>query len=292
MEEETAYAMVNHREVAVEVSFIAVQNVVLSYCIIIFPGATDIRIGGEELYNRVIVAGGGGGSTTDEVGGNSDYIGGSGSGCSAGTGGSQSSGGTGCNVGATGYGGTGCGIGSAGGGGGWFGGGGGGSGSTNNAGSGGGGKCRLNYIDLLIFDCFGFFSIVGSSYSDYPLAEFSVSPTYGNGSVEFTYTLYQEMKYFNYSGDVQTFTVPPHVFSMTVTIAGAGGGSGTVVVEEEEGSVPGGCGVVIVSTIPTSFSSYHVYIGGKGMSYEGGFNGGGNGNSSITGSNMGGGGGK
>ena len=93
-------------------------------------GASDIRIGGDTLYDRVLVAGGGGGCTPG-------YSGGGGGGLSgvtgSGTGGSQTEGGI--QLGEFGLGGNGTSTARAAGGGGWFGGGRG--QSTNGAGGGG-----------------------------------------------------------------------------------------------------------------------------------------------------------
>jgi hypothetical protein len=124
-------------------------------------GASDIRIGGAGLGNRVLVAGGGGGASNALAsgggagGGNAGSAGGNG-GVGAGVGGgggTQIAGGTGgisshngAN-GAAGVGGAGAtndsaGVGAGGAGGGWFGGGGGGAESDGNAGGGGGGSAH------------------------------------------------------------------------------------------------------------------------------------------------------
>jgi len=106
-------------------------------------GATDVRIGGTALKDRVLVAGGGGGGGAACIGSSGSAFGGSGGGASGwagsdpqcgispGTGGTQSGGGS--NGGSLGQGGSGTGGGSAGGGG-YYGGGGG------NGGPGGGGS--------------------------------------------------------------------------------------------------------------------------------------------------------
>lgn len=122
-------------------------------------GATDIRIGGQALTDRVVVAGGGGGGSDywPNVGGaGGGLTGGAGSGNGPGAGGSQTAGGqAGCpwycgGSGTLGNGGT-LGFGSAwssryggSGGGGWFGGGGGGAHYSNVGGSGGGGSSYTN----------------------------------------------------------------------------------------------------------------------------------------------------
>ena len=110
-------------------------------------GASDIRLGTDSLYARVIVAGGGGGagykSATGGAGGGTSGVAGSGTGTYAhGGGGTQTSGGTSANTSGAGTFGTGGGstsISGGGGGGGWYGGGHGQSGSQDSAGGGGSG---------------------------------------------------------------------------------------------------------------------------------------------------------
>lgn len=111
-------------------------------------GASDIRIGGQALSNRVLVAGGGGGAGSSRPGANGGGLTGADGGSyqsTTATGGSQTAGGQAgghytshtCSAGtagAAGQGGTGDGNDGGGGGGGWFGGGGG----PNNGGGGGG----------------------------------------------------------------------------------------------------------------------------------------------------------
>ena len=110
-------------------------------------GASDIRLGTDSLYARVIVAGGGGGagykSATGGAGGGTSGVAGSRTGPNApGGGGTQTSGGTSANTSGAGTFGTGGGstsISGGGGGGGWYGGGHGQSGSQDSAGGGGSG---------------------------------------------------------------------------------------------------------------------------------------------------------
>ena len=127
-------------------------------------GGTDIRIGGNTLYSRVIVAGGGGGTgyTSSYYGGvGGGTAGGDNAGTHSGKGGTQTAGGAGSTSGGYAYGtsitsgvngqagsfgqggnggyGTSC-SGGAGGGGGWYGGGGGKSGSSTSEGGAGGGS--------------------------------------------------------------------------------------------------------------------------------------------------------
>jgi len=105
-------------------------------------GATDIRIGGNALSNRVLVAGGGGGAgaySTFTGGNGGGLTGGNGSGNNPGTGGSQGAGGN--TGGASGFGGSGTNVG--GGGGGYYGGG----YASAFSGGGGGGS---SYTDLTL----------------------------------------------------------------------------------------------------------------------------------------------
>jgi hypothetical protein len=126
-------------------------------------GATDIRIGGNALSNRVLVAGGGGGGAAsyDQSAGGAggDLIGGAGQGGEiAGQGGTQSAGGTGNDGGSLGIGGDAAPNGATGGGGGYYGGG---AGEKTDFASGGGGG--------------------GSSYSDPTLCT-SVMHTQGDNN--------------------------------------------------------------------------------------------------------------
>jgi gliding motility-associated-like protein len=72
---------------------------------------------------------------------------------------------------------------------------------------------------------------------------------------------------FNFTGAVQSWTVPPCVTSLSVTLAGAEGG-GTV----------GGNGAVVTGTIAvTPGQVLNIYVGGSGNCPQAGWNGGGNG---------------
>ena len=103
-------------------------------------GATDMRLNGTTLNDRIIVAGGGGGSSDDgSRGGNGGGLVGANGGGRPGTGGSQTAGGTGDTNGASGIGGSGVDFG-GGGGGGYFGGGSGAAGMGIKTGGGGGGS--------------------------------------------------------------------------------------------------------------------------------------------------------
>ena len=86
---------------------------------------------------------------------------------------------------------------------------------------------------------------------------------------------------FNYTGAVQTYTVPPCVFQLNVSLWGAeGGGTG--------GS--GGDGALVTGILNvTPGQVLQVYVGGMGGVTAGGFNGGGAGQPGIVGSGGGGG---
>jgi gliding motility-associated-like protein len=78
---------------------------------------------------------------------------------------------------------------------------------------------------------------------------------------------------FNYTGSPQTWTVPPCVSSITVTVAGADGGGNL-----------GGNGAVVTATIPvTPGQVITVNVGASGNSINGGYGGGGNGFASTDG---------
>jgi len=78
---------------------------------------------------------------------------------------------------------------------------------------------------------------------------------------------------FNYTGSPQTWTVPPCVSSITVTVAGADGGGNL-----------GGNGAVVTATIPvTPGQVLTINVGGSGNSINGGYGGGGNGFASTDG---------
>jgi len=90
----------------------------------------------------------------------------------------------------------------------------------------------------------------------------------------FSYTshfLSQSPVTFNYTGNVQSWTVPPCVTSINVTVAGAKGGGGTA----------GGNGAVVTGTLAvTPGQVLQIRVGGTGSctgTCAGGYNGGGNG---------------
>jgi len=82
---------------------------------------------------------------------------------------------------------------------------------------------------------------------------------------------------FNYTGAMQTWTVPPCVTSISVTAAGA-----------EGGGTSGGNGAVVTATIAvTPGQILQIRVGGSGACPGAGFNGGGNGGNANTTANRG-----
>ena len=211
--------------------------------------ATDVRLGGMALADRVVVAGGGGGqgqgaSAAESTGGS----GGSFSVAQAGTAGfcSTSSGGDGGTSSAGGAAGTGgeygtpaaagsLGQGGAapsdnysggGGGGGYYGGGGGAGCHYGPAGGGGGGSDFVEATATSVQDFAGYNAGSGSVTVTYPPSSPSSSPSSGT-------------KDFSYTGTPQLWTVPAGVTSVQVDVRGAQGG-GTY----------GGFGGRVVTTVP------------------------------------------
>ncbi|MEY2568718.1 MAG: hypothetical protein QOE35_3247 [Actinomycetota bacterium] len=242
-------------------------------------GASDVRRGGTDPGDRILVAGGGGGG--GGVGGipaPAELAGGSGGGASgvdggggpglAGTGGTQSAGGSAGTGGADGTfftGGAGEGTpraqGAGGGGGGWFGGGAGGGGTAFGDSSGGGGG--------------------GSSYGP-PGTTMLQGQQAGNGEADLTFTVGDTScgghAVFNSTGTPQSWTVPANVSCATFSLSGAQGG-GTF----------GGKGALATATLEVApGEALPVSVGGAGSGAVGGFNGGG---AAGAGSSQGGGGG-
>lgn len=251
-------------------------------------GASDIRIGGTALTNRVMVAGGGGGASYNysyrqnggEGGGLTGGPGWAGANshpypCMEGQGGTQSAGGS----AATCYSGGGAGTlgsgGSAssgtyggGGGGGYYGGGGG-------AYAGGGG---------------------GSSYTATNIT--NVVHTQGNNpnnGVVIISPYSPVATTFNYTGSAQSYTVPCGVTTVLVDAQGGAGGSNSYWPSGQYASNGGNGGRVICSLAVSSGQVLNVYVGGKGgngatsVAGAAGYNGGGS--AGVTGSYAGGGGG-
>ncbi|HYG50364.1 MAG TPA: PKD domain-containing protein [Flavobacteriales bacterium] len=91
--------------------------------------------------------------------------------------------------------------------------------------------------------------------------------------------LFSQVVTFNYTGGVQTYTVPPCVFTLNVTVEGAEGGGSN-----------GGDGSIVTGSIAvTPGQVLQVYVGGMGTITGGGFNGGGIGKPGSSGSGGGGG---
>lgn len=273
-------------------------------------GASDIRLSADTWSDVALVAGGGGGGgggesqPTDGAGGAggsasasegaagsgaAGYDGGAGDGGGAGTGGSNAGGG-----GGTGYSGSGsgtddngaagaCGSGSSdgaggaggsnnfgiggggGGGGGWCGGGGGGDGYYDEQGGyggvGGGGAGGSSYCS--------------AACSSVTYTQGAASAT-GNGAISITYGGSGNTASFTYQPNVQTWTVPAGVTSLTLDLAGAAGQPGTCPTSEEQycpsGTVgAGGDGGRVQATVSVSAgNTIDLYVAGGTGGYPGG----------------------
>jgi hypothetical protein len=87
---------------------------------------------------------------------------------------------------------------------------------------------------------------------------------------------------FNYTGAIQTYTVPAGVTSLTVTCFGGQGGSGATGSSSAGATLGGvgGLGSMTTGTLAvTPGQVINVFVGGQGGTPTGGFNGGGNGGS-------------
>ena len=244
--------------------------------------ATDVRLGGTALADRVVVAGGGGGQGTgadavDGPGGSGgsfnaaqagtpgDCSGSGGGGGTNSAGGSAGSGVHNGTAGSLGIGGNGSGyIPLAGGGGGGYYGGGGGAGCYNFAGGGGGGSDFVEATATSVQDFAGYNAGSGSVTVTYPPSSPSSSPSSGT-------------KDFSYTGTPQLWTVPAGVTSVQVDVRGAQGG-GTYGgfgsrVEANVPVIPGQVMVVDVGGQPTSWGA---------TGFDGGANGGGSGTGGVA----------
>lgn len=265
-------------------------------------GASDVRLGGLGAANRILVAGGGGGggrAGCETVGVN----GGNGGGATGanGTTSPDGGGGFGGNGATGGAAGIGCGgflgspgasaasetggnggagqncccfsfgsvPGGGGGGGGYVGGGGGGGGSAgttgcsgNNKGGGGGGAGGSNYVDPALA---------------LPTATFAQQA--GDGEISITILAPPPTQTFTYTGAPQSFTVPAGVFAVRVEANGAQGGDGATGGNASTGGLGGlgsrASGVLMVSPGQV----LHLFVGGRGGTPTGGYNGGGTGGS-------------
>lgn len=311
-------------------------------------GASDIRVGGIALSNRVIVAGAGGGagyysSNTYTGGAGGGLTAGNGTGSNFGSGGSQTSGGSSSHVaGSLGIGGTGYLYGTSyvggGGGGGYYGGGGGYSNCCYSASGGGGGssytiptatnvihtqgannghgkivvKFSKQYCsstrkkvaavtnaipvptavhDAILCGEDAELGVTGSNgkyfwYADPNGAPIATGNTFRINRLKNDTTLWvaatsdtvsSSSHTFNYTGSVQTFTVPAGVTSIEVEMAGAQGGNYNF-------SASGGLGAVIKSSIAvTPGQVLSLYVGEQPSSITGGWPNGGNGYNSSYG---------
>jgi RHS repeat-associated protein len=229
-------------------------------------GASDVRVGGWRLDDRVVVAGGGGGAASDAssifgMGGSAGRDGQAGEDGSdrwrGGGGGTQDEGGAaGGDWGSAGRLGQGAagGYSSGAGGGGYYGGGSGGSGSTGGSAGGGGG---------------------GSSYATASAASPVFTKGYGLGHGNVTIAYPPEAadsdpsgssatKTFEYSGAPDVYRVPAGATALLVAAQGAQGGNG---------GGRGGRTQIILPVSPGQLLA--VVVGGRGVEGTGGFNGGG-----------------
>lgn len=276
-------------------------------------GASDVRVGGTALANRVIVAGGGGGAGGDNwicLTGTGHGGGGSAVGTNfvGGAGGAGYSSGTGCGANGGNAGGAG-GTGTHGGGGG---GGGlttGGSGAASSIGTavagtlgqggasynsascgatGGGGGGYYGGGGAAGNNCGAGRGGGGSSWTGTCTSpSFTAGTQVGNGQVVITYNANganisgplnsgSSNLTFSYTGSVQNYTVPTCVNSITFNVQGAKGGAGTPITS----SGGNGGGVVGIMTV-TPGQVLQIYVGGIGSPGNvsafatGGFNGGG-----------------
>ncbi|MBX2907612.1 MAG: hypothetical protein KF744_16325, partial [Taibaiella sp.] len=248
-------------------------------------GATDVRIGGTALSNRVLVAGGGGGAGyytsspyySEKGGDGGGLTGENGKGSNsytdskAGRGGTPSAGGakgtysSSGSSGSLGNGGNASTTGRGGGGGGGYYGGGGGS-----YGGGGGGSSYTN-----------------SSYcSNVKHVQGENGIKDGNGFVRIT-TMPTGSAVYGYTGGVQTYTVPSGVNFLQVDMEGAAGGCNLHWPQYMYRSEPGYGGRVQCVIPVTPGQTLNIYVGGEGLTGRmsgsspiggtGGYNGGGNG---------------
>lgn len=261
-------------------------------------GASDIRIGTDSLYARVIVAGGSGGSayySSNKTSGANNYGGGSSGGstssgnssCAYGLGGSQTSGGsTGNNgvspssswYGSFGLGGSAngndnTGYGNAGGGGGWYGGG------AGNANAGGGGSGYVytsstssNYPSGCLLNSTYYLTdaqtIEGNK--EFPSVSGGTETGHsGNGYVRITKltdTIYINQQNgvmnFDYTGNVQTVSLNPGTYKLEVW--GAQGGNGSSGYSSNTNRAGGNGGYSYGTLQLESITTIYIYVGGKG----------------------------
>ncbi len=236
-------------------------------------GATDVRIGGWALQDRVVVAGAGGGSwlgVWTAAGGSGGVVGetgdpGKAAGCNGGGGGTASAGGAaggnGAFVGTFGRGGDSQHLGGAGGGG-WYGGGGGAVCNSPSAGGGGGSSYTTPGATNV------------QTWQGYRLGD-GYARVDSGATEGVIVTLPNPETRFNVTGGPQTYVVPSGKTSVGVVLAGASGELG------------GGAGVALANVSAAAGTPITVVVGATASNGLGGYNGGG----SSTGPPAGGGGG-
>jgi len=106
----------------------------------------------------------------------------------------------------------------------------------------------------------------------------------GAGQISIAYTLSSAAVSFVFTGASQSFTVPPGIYSISVTLVGAGGGSSGL---SHIYYGTGGRGAQLQFELAvTPGEVYYLFVGGRGKGllidgslpvYAGGYNGGGNG---------------
>ena len=135
-------------------------------------------------------------------------------------------------------------------------------------------------------------SIQPSSHPSIPSSQPSIQPT--QQPTQLPTTLYNKMMIYQYTGIVQTYTVPVGVTLIQIRAAGASGGGGFNSNVWSTGGL-GGCISTLLSVVPGQV--YYVMVGGMGASRtsgygiahsSGGYNGGGSCNDPGTGEGGGG----
>lgn len=253
-------------------------------------GGTDIRIGADSLYARVIVAGGGGGGCH---GGTAGYGGGVEGGTS--NGGSQTSAGPGGSFGQGANIRAGSGYPTGGAGGGWYGGGGITNGANNYGGNGGGSGyvyteatassypngCLLNSSYYLAEA----FTIAGNSFFIGPDGITTETGHSGHGAAKITPLTNSGERYtFNYTGGSQNITLRPGIYQLEVFGASGGQGADGTTSNTSWNFGYGGYSKGTLTLHETT--TLYIHVGGRGLGYNGsyhtagvvagGYNGGGN----------------
>lgn len=123
----------------------------------------------------------------------------------------------------------------------------------------------------------------GSSYSQYG-GYYFMGNNGGAGQITIAYSLSSMAVSFKYTGASQSFTIPSGIYSISVTLVGAGGGSSGL---SHVYYGTGGRGAQLQFNLTvTPGDVYYLFVGGRGKGlltdgnltvYAGGYNGGGNG---------------